>query len=81
MSMLLGALLFIFFCFGHQYGASFLDWGTGLGRNMCSLHLRVIGLGGRCENHEEMWKRRCWRGTTKTMHLNMQKMGTDPGQV
>jgi hypothetical protein len=25
--------------------------------------------------------RRCWRRTMKTMHLNMQKMRTDPGQV
>ena len=33
------------------------------------------------EEEEVVTMRRCWRKTSKTMRLNIQKMGTDQGQV
>jgi hypothetical protein len=75
MNMHLDALLFVFFWLWPSIMVTaFLAGGPVLIR----VHVAFA-----CEDLEEdaLTMRRCWRRMMKRICLNMQKIGTDPGQV
>jgi hypothetical protein len=70
-NIFLDTFLFGFLSFGHRYGDSLLDWRTNLDGSACGFCLGEMGLGGRCDNHEEMLRKKNKNNTlkyTKNVH-------------